>query len=585
MSLLILVVDDNPDNFDTIETLLANQNYQLHYAPGGVQALEYMDSFQPALVLLDVMMPDIDGIEVCRRMKAHPRWQSIPIIMVTALTAKEDLSLCLHAGADDFISKPVHVVELRARIHSMLRLYHQQNRIQQLNQSLEAQVEQRTSRIQQLVDYDELTQLPNRRNLLKSIDNILQSPPAADNYAQWALIYTDCDQFQLINDSLGHEVGNQVLVKLAKRLSTLLKTADELLARVGEDEFCLLMPAIDSPASVHQRVNEIASLLETPFVVHGYEVFVTVSMGVAFSFQPHQSATELLQNADTALYTAKKQGRRGHIETYDTELHQSALARLQLENDLRRALINDEFIVFYQPITALADRQVTGFEALIRWHHPERGMVSPGEFIPCIEQTGLIIPVGKLVLRKACEQLRQWHEISGQPLTMHVNLSVRQFSHPHLLDDITEILRDTRVNPACLILEITESALLGSSDEAIQLLSQLRELQIQISIDDFGTGYSSLSYLNQLPVDTLKIDRSFINNVEKNPEIVRAIITLGHAVKMKVVAEGIETEAQARYLQQLNCDYGQGYWLGRPAEPSRHLVSLTKALVDTFPAR
>lgn len=565
MPLSILVVDDNPDNFDTIETLLASQNYQLHYAPSGAQALAYVEAFQPMLILLDVMMPSIDGVEVCRQIKAKPEWRNIPIIMVTALTAKEDLARCFNAGADDFISKPVHAVELKARIQSMLRIYNQHNRIQQLNQTLEAQIEQRTARIQQLVDFDELTHLPNRRRLLQHIQSLLDlNISTAYGFAKCALVYLDCDQFQLINDSLGHEVGNQVLIELAKRLSSLLNEPDRLLARVGEDEFCLLLPAIATAAVVHQQIEKITSLLEHPFVVHGYEVFVTASIGVAFGTKAYQPAVELLQNADTALYTAKKQG-RSQIEIFDTELHQQALARLQLENDLRRALANDEFVVFYQPIYSLENQHLMGFEALVRWQHPKKGMVPPSDFIPCIEQTGLIIPVGKLVLHKACAQLKKWQQISGEPLTMHVNFSVRQFSHPYLLEDIKTALQNTGINPACLKLEITESALLEKPADAVELLRQLQQLKVQISIDDFGTGYSSLSYLNQLPVDTLKIDRSFIQNIEKNPQIVSAIVTLGHAVNTTIVAEGIETEQQVHYLRELGCEYGQGYWLGRPA--------------------
>ncbi|PSN20248.1 GGDEF domain-containing response regulator [filamentous cyanobacterium CCP5] len=565
MPLSILVVDDNPDNFDTIETLLAGQTYQLHYAPGGAQALAYVEAFKPVLILLDVMMPNIDGLEVCRQIKAKPEWRNIPIIMVTALTAKEDLARCLHAGADDFISKPVNPIELRARVHSMLRIYEQHSQIQQLNQSLEAQILQRTARIQQLVDFDELTQMPNRRRLLQKIAALLRAVAnPSKSYAKCALIYLDCDQFQLINDSLGHEVGNQVLVGFAERLSTLLTAPDMLLARVGEDEFCLLLPAIATEQEVHQYIEKITHLLESPFLVRGYEVFVTASMGIAFGVNAHQPAVELLQNADTALYTAKKQG-RSQIEVFDQALHQQALTRLQLENDLRRALSNDEFIVFYQPIYRLQDRKLVGFEALVRWQHPTKGIIPPSVFIPCIEQTGLIIPVGKLVLRKACEQLKHWQQRSHDLLIMHVNLSVRQFSHPYLLDDIETVLQDTEINPTSLKLEITESALLEKPASAVDLLLQLRQLKVQISIDDFGTGYSSLSYLNHLPVDTIKIDRSFIHNVETNPEIVSAIVTLGHAVHTSIVAEGIETEQQALYLQALGCEYGQGYWLGRPA--------------------
>jgi len=571
----ILIVDDNCENFDIIEGLLSQSDYEINYASGGAQALEFMAAYAPSLILLDVMMPDIDGIEVCRRIKTNPDWQGIPVIMVTALTAKADLARCMQAGADDFISKPVDGLELKARVQSHLRLYFQQQQIQQLNQTLETQVQERTARIQQLVDYDELTRLPNRRSLLARIEKTLKVSAPETVHARCALIYLDCDQFQLVNHSLGHEIGNQVLVGLADRLRSLTHP-DEMLARIGEDEFCLLIPAVAQREIVERRVSTLLLALEEPFLVAGYEVFVSASMGVAFCDRPEQSAIALLQDADTALYTAKKRNKRGHVEVFDNALHDAAMRRLFLETDLRRALKNEEFVLYYQPFYRLNPRQITGFEALIRWQHPDRGLVSPGEFIPSLEQTGLIVPVGKWVLRQACEQLHCWQQISAVPLTMSVNLSVRQFSHPYLLEDIQTIIKETEIDPARLKLEITESALVDNAEAAAKLIRHLRSLKIQISIDDFGTGYSSLSYLNQFPANMLKIDRSFVNDIQHSPEIVCAIVTLGHALDMELIAEGIEEESQAQQLQTLQCEYGQGYWLGRPApvEQSTPLIPL-----------
>jgi diguanylate cyclase (GGDEF)-like protein len=555
----ILIIDDEPDNFDVIETLLSDLDYQLHYAANGEEAIDSLDLFRPDLILLDVMMPGIDGIEVCRRIKAMPQWESLPIVMVTALTTKADLARCFAAGAEDFISKPVNRLELRARVRSMLRLHQQYQQLATFNTRLETTVEQRTAQLQTTILQDALTALPSRTFLLQKLAEVLQTGKLS-----FALVYLDCDRFKLVNSSFGYGVGNQLLVAVAERLQQYLRPGD-FLARVGEDEFCFLLYQIDENF-IESFLESILRSFEASFVLPDCEIFMTACMGIALGSSAYQQPEEPLQDADTAMYKAKLRG-KGCYQIFESEMSVAMLNRLTLENDLQRALKHQEFVTYYQPIVNLQTKQVCGFEALVRWKHPIRGMVSPGEFIPCMEETGLIVPVGMVVLQQACQQLRAWEKQGWTDLTVSVNLSVRQFACPTLLSDIDRVLAETQVNPARLKLEITESAIMENALAAIALTEQLRSRKIQISIDDFGTGYSSLGYLHRFPVDYLKIDRSFVNEIfseNRNYQVVNTIIALSDRLELAVIAEGIETTEQLEWLQQLGCEFGQGYLFSKP---------------------
>ncbi len=556
----ILIVDDEPDNFDVIEALLSEQDYTLHYAPSGAHAIAALETIQPDLILMDVMMPGADGMQVCRQIKTLPEWKAIPIVMVTALSTKEDLAKCLAAGADDFISKPVNGLELRARVRSMLRIRQQHQELAHFNANLEATVQQRTAELHQLIFQDTLTQLPSRMYLLQKIEDLLQA-----GLSTFAVLYLDCDQFKLVNGSFGCGVGNQLLRAIAERLHNHVRPGD-LLARVGEDEFCFLLHDIEDEIAVNPLVHNILHSFDTAFSVADCEIFITACMGIVLGDRTYQNPEEPLQDADTAMYRAKLRGKGCH-QIFDRQMSLAMLDRLTLENDLQRALAHDEFVTYYQPIVDLCTEHVCGFEALVRWRHPDRGMVSPGEFIPCMEETGLIVPVGMVVLRQACQQLHRWNQQGWTDLTMSVNLSVRQFACPTLLADIEQIVLDTAINPACLKLEITESAIMDNAEHAIALTQKLRSRQIQISIDDFGTGYSSLGYLHRFPVNNLKIDRSFIDPLTadtQNAPVVDSIITLSNQLGLAVIAEGIETPGQLQWLQQRGCEFGQGYLFSKP---------------------
>ena len=565
----ILVVDDEPDNFDVIETLLSAQNYQLHYAASGQSAIASLDTFEPDLILLDVMMPGMDGIEVCQRIKAMPQWESVPIIVVTALTTKKDLAQCLTAGADDFISKPVNSLELTARVRSMLRIRQQYQQLATFNARLEATVQQRTAELQTMIFEDGLTALPSRTFLVQKLAELLQSGESS-----FAVVCLDCDQFKLVNGSFGHAIGDQLLIAIAERLRQHLRPGD-VLARMGEDEFCFLLHQIEDAVALEPFIQTILRSFNAPFSLVNCEIFMTACMGISLSNDAAGQSEELLQDADTAMYQAKLRG-KGSYQIFDRQMHLAMFNRLMLENDLQRSLEQQEFVLYYQPIVHLQTQKLAGFEALLRWQHPERGMVSPGEFIPCMETTGLIVPVGMLVLKQACQQLRSWQQQGWTEITMSVNLSVRQFACPTLLADIDRVLSETAINPGYLKLEITESAIMDNAEMAIALTKELRSRQIQISIDDFGTGYCSLGYLHHFPVDTLKIDRSFVNQIQaenRNYQVVNTIIALSNQLELAVIAEGIETTQQLEWLQQLGCQFGQGYLFSKPL-PAAEIESI-----------
>ncbi|BAU64009.1 response regulator receiver modulated diguanylate cyclase/phosphodiesterase [Stanieria sp. NIES-3757] len=575
-----MVVDDEPNNFDVIETLLYTEGYVLNYASNGQKALERLDKFKPDLILLDVMMPELNGFEVCQRIKTNPTWQHIPIIMITALDSKETLANSLEVGADDFICKPVSGIELKARIRSLLRISQQHQSIQklceqlqcvnqqltELNIVLEKQVKERTAQLEKIILYDELTQLPSRIFLFEKLEEIVRhrkkQPPTQNIFA---LLYLDCDRFKLVNSALGYQMGDQLLVAIAQRLQQYLSPQD-LLAYLGGDEFCFFLDQRQNKSEIEQFAQTILESFNLPFIIKNQEIFTTACIGIALEDCTYQTPQQYLQNADIAMYKAKLKG-KGCYQFFDMPMYTSSIQNLQLNNDLRKGLEKEEFLVYYQPIVKLTTLEIIGFEALIRWQHPERGLVSPSEFITFIEETGLIIPIGLLVLKQACQQLRLWEQNGYSDLIMSVNLSVYQFAHPTLLEDIDRVLQETEISPACLKLEITESAIMENTNTAILLTQELQARQIQISIDDFGTGYSSLGYLSQFPVDSIKIDRSFVKNIsdnQQNVEIIKAITSIGHTLSMTIIAEGIETEQQLAYLRELGCELGQGYLFAKP---------------------
>ncbi len=416
--------------------------------------------------------------------------------------------------------------------------------------------------------HDALTQLPNRARFMDLLRQAIKRAQASPDYL-FAVLFIDLDRFKVINDSLGHLIGDKLLVEITQRLQRCLRSGDTV-ARLGGDEFTILLSGLKEIADVIAVAERIQKEVSQPCLLDGHETFTTASIGIALYDTTYKDPAALLRDADIAMYQAKTAGKARHV-IFNSEMHSHALDRMRLEADLRRAIERQEFFLLYQPIVSLTTGQLTGFEALLRWRHPERGLVSPAEFIPIAEETGAIVPIGEWVLLQAVRQTRQWQRQFPwmQHLKLSVNLSGKQFTNANLIERVIQTLRLTRFDPHHLKLEITETVLMENIETATEMLKQLRALGVQLSIDDFGTGYSSLSYLHRLPINTLKVDRSFVSRMaehSENLEIVRTIIMLAKNLRLDVVAEGVETRHQVAQLRQLDCEYGQGYFFSKPLE-------------------
>ncbi|MBA2411011.1 MAG: EAL domain-containing protein [Gammaproteobacteria bacterium] len=416
--------------------------------------------------------------------------------------------------------------------------------------------------------HDALTGLPNRSLFVEHLHQAIAYAERHENYL-FAVLFLDLDRFKTINDSLGHAVGDQFLVRIGRKLESVLRPEDAI-ARIGGDEFTILLNDIGSIRDATRVANRINREFIQPFSLAEQQVFTTASIGITLSKLGYSSTEEVLRDADTAMYRAKSRG-GGRYEVFDPSMQASVMALLKLEADLRLAIEREEFCLHYQPIVSLENNRITGFEALVRWWHPERGLVFPDEFIPVAEETGLIVPIGKWVLREACRQVRTWQDAArdNMPLSVSVNLSGKEFSQTGLIAQVSNVLEETGLAARSLELEITESAVMENSKSASAMLGQLKGLGVKLQIDDFGTGYSSLSNLHNFPVDVLKIDRSFVNRMgpgDKNSEIVQTIVQLGHNLGMEVTAEGVETAEQLNRLRALGCEYAQGYHFSKPVD-------------------
>ncbi|MEG4581383.1 EAL domain-containing protein [Microcoleus sp. MON1_C5] len=610
---VILIVDDNPNNLKILFDLLKESGFKVLVAKDGESAIEKLQEVSPNIILLDVMMPGIDGFETCYRLKASVATKDIPVIFMTALTDRVDKVKGLSMGAVDYITKPFQQEEVLARVQLHLRLRNvtktleEQNvllkeeiearkeaeaALQKLTSELEERVASQTAELRQAVNelqqahvqllerekklghdafHDALTELPNRAWFMNRLQQAIDLSYRREDYL-YAVLFIDLDRFKVVNDSLGHLVGDELLKSVARKLQACLRHTDAV-ARFGGDEFVLLLEDIKDIEEPNRVAERIQHQLRQPFNLDDYEVFTEISIGIIFSTMGYDRPEDVLRDADIAMYHAKAQG-RGRYEVFAPAMQTVAMARLQLENDLRRAIALQEFCVHYQPIVSLSTGQLSGFEALVRWHHASGIIYPPAEFIPVAEETGLINELGWWVLQEACHQIGIWQQQFPHtpPLAINVNLSGVQLKQVNLLNRIEDILQQTGIPSYCLKLEITESCILETVSREEKMLKQLKALGIQLCIDDFGTGYSSLSRLHEFPIDTLKIDRSFVSRIGADNcgvEIIQTIVTLARSRGMDIVAEGIETPTQLQKLRELGCELGQGYLFSKPVDSEK----------------
>jgi diguanylate cyclase (GGDEF)-like protein len=570
----LLVVDDIPENIHELLEALKD-GYRIMVARSGAQALEILQAAPPPdLVLLDIVMPEMDGYEVCRRIKATPLVNRIPVIFVTVVDATEEKIKGLELGAADYITKPFDIDEVRARIRTHLELA-------RLRRYLEDVVAQRTAMLQVseekyrvLAHRDPLTGLPNRVLFAELLEHAIAH--AERSQSKFALLFLDVDNFKTINESLGHRLGDQLLIEVGKRLQSLLPECDAI-ARIGGDEFNIILTRSEG-MPIDLTAQRMIDAFAEPFVLSADSVYVGVSIGIALYPTDGTKAEALQSNADAALHKAKEQG-RGILRFFSPEMTSRAKERLTLEAELRRAVERQELRLHYQPQVDLISGEIVGLEALVRWQHPQRGLIPPGDFIPLAEESGLIVAIGDWVLREACRQIKQWSDAGLAPRQTAVNVSAVQLSRGHLVESVKEALKNAGIAPERLELEITESFVMVDRDQSFKSLAELKALGVRLSIDDFGTGHSSLGYLQQLEVHKLKVDMSFVRDMTSNggnASIVKAIIALGHSLALEVIAEGVEEVGQARYLRSLQCDGMQGFLVSRPVpadEMTRFLAS------------
>ncbi len=609
----IFVVDDNPVNLKVLFTLLKESGFKVLVATDGEDALEKLKHITPDLILLDISMPKLDGFEVCTRFQENPNTQDIPVIFLTALNDLDNKLKGLALGAVDFISKPFQKQEVLSRICLHLKLSqlqktlkHRNQRLQsevaaretaeaelvELNQKLEQRVKKRTQALSQAIqklesqtqklhyqaNHDLLTTLPNRAYFMEFLQEMLETKAET-----WAILWLDLDDFKKVNDSFGHIVGDQLLQKVAQRLQSSLGDR-AIIARLGGDEFAILLPYNPAVDSLDDLAQNLLARLKEPFTIQHYILTVNASIGIISSIASYQKSACLLKDADCALHHTKAQN-KGQYAILTPCLKAQFAERQQLETDLYWGIEREEFCLHYQPIFSLDTQQLIGFEALIRWQHPDKGLIPPNKFIPLAEETGMVQKIDLWAIQTACQQMRAWKNLFqlNSNLSVSVNYSSVKIQFLEELQNInwSEILQD--LSPQNLKIEITERGYWEAGQAGTAVLEFLANCGIELCIDDFGTGFSSLSRLHEFPAQFIKIDRSFVQRLAPNSKglaIAKTILNLTHDLNMKAIAEGIETQEQLEILQGLNCDCGQGYFLSKPLD----VATVTQVLSTYFPA-
>lgn len=561
----VLLIDNNPadirlvrESFSELKDVL----FLINDTNSITTAVHQVSEQHFDIIILELSLPDSIGIETLHHM--HSRAPNIPIIVLTNLDDDELALTAMRHGAQDYLLKGQFDINLLSRV---------------IRYTIERKHAE--SEIKKLAYYDTLTGLPNR---VLFTDRLRQAIVLADrDHRGVALMFLDLDHFKKINDSLGHAYGDRLLKITADRIQSCLRSSDTV-ARLGGDEFVVVLPLVSGAEDVPKVAGKILDALKKPVHFDEHDIYTSVSIGIALFPTDAETVEELLKSADIAMYQAKERG-RNNFQFFSRDMNELALSRQRIESSLRQAMERQEFYLEYQPQFDIGLRAIVGVEALVRWQHPLQGRIAPTDFIPIAEETGLIIPIGEWILRTACRQARLWHDIGYNWLRVAVNISARQFKQSNFVSLVRDILAETGMNPQYLELELTESTIMERADRNILALQELKELGIKLAIDDFGTGYSSLSYLKHFPIDRLKIDRTFvhdINNDSDDAAIAEAIIVMAHSLKLNVVAEGVEQEEQLDFLHSRKCDELQGFLMSHPlsVEDVTEFLAATKPCLE-----
>ena len=551
----IMLVDDEPIMLDIVQALLESEGYENFVREEkSTQAINRLLETKPDIVLLDLDMPDINGFEVLASIREIEEYRFLPVIILTASEEPGNKLKALELGATDFLSKPVDASELALRVRNTLSAKAYQDH---------------------LSNYDGLTGLPNRALYIKRLEAEIKSSEESDN--KIILLDIDIENFRHINKTLGHFTGDTILQMIAQRLQYAVRGSDvvgvgrrysqiENIAHMGGNEFSIILCDVKSIENVSAISERVLDVLTRQYFIDDKELHLGANIGIAVYPDDGENSETLIKNASSAKDFAKKEG-KDSFQFYSSGMNEHAAAKLKLESDLRKAVDKVDFEIYYQPKIEVSSGTVMGVECLLRWHHPDNGYISPEHFVPIAENMGLIIPLGNWVLHEACMQASRWASEMDLQLKISVNVSAKQFTDDGLKDSIVSALQESGLKPGNLILEITESMLMGDVEENAKILNEIKALGVSFSLDDFGTGYSSLSYLKKLPIDELKIDRSFLMDVPEASDdsaIVKAIIAMAHSLGQIVVAEGVEKKEQLDFLKRLDCDIIQGYYYSKP---------------------
>jgi diguanylate cyclase (GGDEF)-like protein len=563
----IMMVDDEPIMLEIIQVLLEDAGYRNFIAvERSSQSIEMIKKTNPDVLLLDLDMPEINGYEILSSVRSSTDYQHLPVIILTASTEPEDKLKALELGATDFLSKPVDSSELVLRVRN----------------TLYAKVYQ-----DQLANYDSLTGLPNLKLFIERLGWGIEL--SKRERVPLMVLEIGLDKFRQINETLGMYTGDEVLLTIAERLNTLIRSSDFIghtgesvkageLARIGGHEFSIILSGANSIEAAYTVSKRILDAVRQPIVIDEHEIFMTASIGISVCPTDGEDVESLIKHAGSAKDFSRRQGSNNY-QFFSSEMNDQSKERIKMESNLRKALDNNEFELYYQPKINSETQKLVGMECLLRWNHAEQGFISPEVFIPAAEELGLIVPIGDWVLAEACQTTSEWVRSGFENLKLSVNVSPKQFDEISLKKSIVSAIESSGLSPHNLVLEITESMLMGDFEHHITLLQHIVDLGVAFSLDDFGTGYSSLSYLKKFPIDELKIDRSFLTNVPEINEdnsIVKAIISMAHSLGMNLIAEGVESAEQLEFLRQHNCNIIQGFYYSKPLDKADFTEFLTR---------